>query len=89
MEKPMDLSKKEVFDLMIHQIEFFKHVFGKNITKNTGIYIKNVTEVQTETILQLQKLVENEKVNRIKKMKKFSNLKKPKSLHNGSQNSEN
>ena len=88
MEKPMDISKKEVFDLMIHQIEFFKHVFGKNITKNTGIYIKNVTEVQTETILQLQKLVKKEKVNRIKK-NSVTSKNQPKSLHNGSQNSEN
>ena len=56
----MDLPKKDVFDLMIHQIEFLKLVFGENIMENIGFYVKNDTVVETETIRQLQKIGGND-----------------------------
>ena len=52
-----DLKDKENYFLMLHQIEFFGHVFGQDVLNSIGVYFKNSTGLPNDIILMLEKVI--------------------------------
>ena len=52
----------EVFDLMLHQIDFLGHVFGANIKNNIGVYFQNSTKLSPPEMIPALKKVLHENV---------------------------
>ena len=45
---------EEVFSLMLHHINFLKHVYGKNVIYNVGVYFQNSTQLPDDIIPSLK-----------------------------------
>ena len=56
------MSFDEVFDLMLHQIDFLGHVFGKNIKDNVGVYFQNSTKPSSPEMISALKNVLHDNV---------------------------
>ena len=52
---PQDFE--ELFDLMLHHIEFLGHVFGPDIKNNFGVYFQNSTKLRTPKMIPALKKV--------------------------------
>ena len=55
MDRRLKFPENEVFDLMLHQIELFKHVYGHQLASNIGVYVQNSTKLSDDVLLELKK----------------------------------
>ena len=54
-----ELQDEENFnsDFLLHQIEFFGHVFGQDVINSMVVYFKNSTDLTNNNFLNLEKVI--------------------------------